>query len=146
MNNRIGIIILLVICLGLGVAVVTVKKRGSDQHDQDTKRLGTVSNELAKVSTDLTDQKDVNTTLEKDIAEQKQTFEKSLDDLTNNYSQVASNLAKTETGLRTAEQQIKERDTRIADLQAEKEALDKKAEALSESITNLNTQIADTRH
>src|SRR5438034_7274072 len=50
MNNRIGIIILLVICLGLGVAVVTVKKRAADQHDQDARNIGTASNELVKAS------------------------------------------------------------------------------------------------
>ena len=71
---------------------------------------------------------------------------KAVGDLTNNYTQVASNLAKTENDLHAAEQQVKERDTKIADLQAQNEALDKKAEALSNSITNLNSQIADTRH
>jgi chromosome segregation ATPase len=146
MNNRIGIIILLVICLGLGVAVVTVKKRAADQHDQDARTMGTVSNELAKVNTDLTDQRNVNSNLEKDIADQKQTFEKAFGDLTNSYTQVASSLANTETSLRTAEQTIKDRDTKIANLEAENQALDQKAAALSNSITNLNAQIDDTRH
>jgi len=146
MNNRIGIIILLVICLGLGVAVVTVKKRAADQHDQDARNIGMASNELVKASTDLTEQRKVNSALEKDVTDQKQTFEKALGDLTNSYTQVASNLDKTETSLRTAEQGIKERDTKIANLEAENQALDQKAAALSNSITNLNNQIDDTRH
>ena len=75
MNNRIGIIILLVICLGLGVAVVTVKKRATDQHVKDAERVVSVSNELTKVATDLTDQRKVNSTLEKDMADQKQAYE-----------------------------------------------------------------------
>jgi chromosome segregation ATPase len=146
MNNRIGVIVLLVICLGLGVAVIVVKKKASDEHLQDSKQIHSVSNQWVQASTDLEEQKKVATMLEKDLETKKQDFEKSLGELTNNLTQVSSNLAKTETSLRTAEQDLKERDAKIADLEAQNQALDKKAEALSNSITNLNTQIADTRH
>jgi len=146
MNNRIGIIVLLLISVGLGVAVITVKKSAADQHLQDSKQFHSVSNQFVQASTDLEEQKKVATMLEKDLETKKKDFEQSLTELTNNLTQVSSNLAKTETSLRTAEQDLKERDAKIADLEAQNQALDKKAEALSNSITNLNTEIADTRH
>ncbi len=146
MNNRTGVIVLLVICLALGVSVMVVKKHGADQHLQDSKQIDTLTNQLVQTTTDLDEQKKVAAMLEKDIENKKKEYEKSLDELTNNITQITANLAKAETNLQTAEQKAKEQDTKIADLETQNQALDKKAEALSNSITNLNTQITETRH
>ncbi len=145
MNNRTGIIVLIVLSLGLAIAVIVVRKKAVDQHQDDTARIETVSNQLTKASSDLEDQKRVNVAMEKDMDTQKKTFEKSLDELTNNFTQVSSNLAKTEASLQASEQQVKERDTKIADLEAQSQVLEKRASELSNEITNLNTQIDDTK-
>lgn len=145
MKNRIGLIILILISLGLIVAVVTVKKQAADQHQQDTVQIEAVSNNLTKANVALEDQKKVNVTLEKDMETQKQTFEKSLTDLTNNFTQVSANLAKTEASLQAAQQDVKQRDTKIADLEAQNQVLDKRAADLSNELTNLTTQIDDTK-
>ena len=146
MNNRIGIIILLLLCLGLGVAIMTVKKHASDQHQKDTAQIETASNQVVKVNADLDDQKKVNVTLEKDLDAKKKDYEKSLGDLTNNLTEVSANLEKTEANLRTAAKEIKERDTKISDLESQNQALDKKAETLSGEISKLTAQIDDTKH
>ena len=146
MKNSLVVIVLVLVCLGLGVAVVVIKKQSTDQHAQDTQQIGTLSNNWTKVSSELEEQKQVSTNLEKDLEAKKQEFQKSVTELTNNIAQVSANLAKTETELKAAEQKVKEQDTKIADLENQNQALDKKAESLSASITNLNTQIADTRH
>lgn len=145
MKNRIGLIILILICLGLIAALVTTKKHATEQHQQDTVQIETVSNNLTKANVALDDQKKVNVTLEKDIETQKQTFEKSLTDLTNNFTQVSANLAKTEASLHASEQEVKQRDTKIADLEAQNQALDRRAVQLSNELTNLTTQIDDTK-
>jgi len=145
MKNRIGLILLILICLGLIVALVTTKKHATDQHQQDTAQIETVSNNLTKANVSLEDQKKVNVTLEKDMEAQKQTFEKSLTDLTNNFTQVSADLAKTEAGLRASEQEVKQREAKIADLEAQNQALDKRAVDLSNALTNLTTQIDDTK-
>jgi len=145
MNNRTGLIILILLCLGLAVAVVVVKKRAGEQHLQDTAQIETVSNNLAKANGDLEDQKKVNVTLEKDMDTQKKTFEKSMTDLTNNFTEVSANLAKTEASLHASEQEIKQRDAKIADLEAQNQALDKRAAELSNDLTNLTAQIDDTK-
>src|SRR5262245_25828935 len=48
MNNRIGLIILILLCLGLAAAMIMVKKHAADQHLQDTAQIETVSNNLNK--------------------------------------------------------------------------------------------------
>jgi len=146
MTNRIGVIVLLLVCLGLGVAVMFVKRSASEQREKDTKQIDTLSNQWTKASSDLEEQKKVAVMLEKDLESKKMDYEKTVTELTNNVATVSSNLAKAETNLKTAEQQIKERDTKIADLENQNQALDKKAADLSASITNLTTQIAETRH
>jgi hypothetical protein len=77
MKNRLGLILLILICLGLIVALVTTKKHATEQHQQDAVQIETVSNNLTKANLALEDQKKVNVTLEKDMETQKQTFEKS---------------------------------------------------------------------
>jgi len=146
MNTKVGIVVLIVLCLGLGVAVLLVKKGAAEQHTEDAKQIETVSNQLVKASSDLDEQKKVAVILEKDLQSKKTEFEKSANELTNKITEVSANLTKTEASLRTAEQGLKERDGKIADLEAQNQALDKKAQALSDSLTNLNAQIADTRH
>lgn len=145
MKNRIGLIVLILVCLGLAVAVIAVRNRAAAQHEEDHARIETVSNQLAKASADFDDQKRVNATMEKDIESQKKTFEKSLDELTNNFTQVSANLEKTEATLRASEQEVKQRDSKIADLESQNQVLDKRASDLSNAITNLTTQIDDTR-
>lgn len=146
MNNRIGIIILLLLCLGLGVALVTIKKHATDQHQQDTTRIETVSNQWVKANTDLEDQKKVNDTLEKDLDVKKKEYEKSVSDLTNSLTETTANLAKTEANLRASEREVKDREAKIADLETQNQALDKKAETLNGDITRLNGLIEDTKH
>lgn len=146
MKNRIGVIALLLICLGLLVAVVMIKKQAGDQHHEDAQRIDTLSNQWTKAEGALDEQKQVATMLQKDMDSQKKTFEKSLDDLTNNYTQVSSNLAKTEATLRTTEQEVKERDAKITELESTNQNLEKDAKELEARIATLNTQIDDTRH
>jgi chromosome segregation ATPase len=71
--------------------------------------------------------------------------------LTSNYSKVSANLfevsntlTKTEVALKTSQEETAKRDAKIADLEAQNQALDKQAVDLSTAITNLNKQITET--
>jgi len=145
MKNRIGVTILILVCLGLGVAVMIVKRRAAEQHERDTAQLASVSNQLTRAGNDLEEQKRVNVTLEKDFDLKKKDFEKSLGDLTNSYTQVSSNLAQSAASLKTAEAALKDREAKIADLEAQNQALDKKADSLNADINKLTGQIEDTK-
>jgi chromosome segregation ATPase len=148
MKNQIGLIVLVVVCLGLLLGVVVVRKQAGDQHSKDTETVSDYSNRWVKTSGTLDEQKQVAALLEKDLDSQK----KSLADLTNNYTQVSanlaqtsSNLAKTDEALQASQQEVARRDAKISDLEAQNQALDKQALDLSASLTNLTTQIAATQ-
>lgn len=144
MKNRIGVIGLVVVCLVLGISLITMNKRATKQKEDDTQTILTLSNKWDKTSRDLEEQKQVNTTLEKDKESQKQTYEKALDELTNNFTQVSANLAKTETSLANLEKEMEQRNAKIAALETQNQQLDKQALDLTSALTNLTVQIADT--
>jgi chromosome segregation ATPase len=141
MKNQTGIIVLVLICLGLGIALIAIKKQAADQQHKDSEAILNLSNNWTRANNDLTEQKQVNSTLEKDVETQK----KSLGELTNNLTQVSSNLAKTEADLKASQEEMAKRDAKIAELEAQNQALDRRAQDLSASITNLTQEIATTQ-
>ena len=141
MKNQIGVIVMVIICLGLGVALIAVKKQSTNQKNRDGETIVTLSNNVAKAASDLEDQKKVNTNLEKDVETQK----KSYGELTNQFTQVSANLAKSEADVKTKQEEITKRDAKIAELEVQNQALDKQAQDLSTSITNLTLEIAATQ-
>jgi chromosome segregation ATPase len=148
MKNRIGMIVLVVICLGLGIALLMVKNKAADQQRADTESILDYSNRLMSTSAKWEEQKNVTAMLEKDLDGQKKAYK----DLTNGYTQVtvdlsqtSSNLLTTEASLKAAREETAKRDARIAELENQNQVLDKQALDLSASITNLTMQIADTQ-
>lgn len=145
MKQRIGLIILVLVCLGLAIGLVTIKKQATDLQEKDGLRIEHYSNEVANVNYQLEQQKQVNANFEKDL----ETERKALADLTNNFSQVSANLSETSNHLVKSELTLKEevakRDARINELETANQALDQKAIDLSTSITNLTLQISDTQ-
>jgi len=140
-KNQIGLAVSGVICLGLVIALFVTKNQANKEKQQDTDSIVTFSNKWVEYSDKLDDQKKVTTMLEKDLDTQK----RALGDLTNTYTEVASNLVRTETSLKTTLEVVAKRDAKSADLETQNEALDKQALDLSTSITNLTVEIADTQ-
>jgi len=147
MKNRIVLIVLGLLCLGLGIAVVTIRNNAVDQRKSDTESIMGFSNKWVETSTKLEDQKQVNALMEKDL----ETRKSAMIELTNSLLTVSSNLAdtsasltKTEASLKSNQEELAKRDAKISELEAQNQALDKQALELSASITNLNLQIADT--
>jgi septal ring factor EnvC (AmiA/AmiB activator) len=79
MKNRIGLVILIVVCLGLLVALISVNKDATKQRTEDSERISTFSNKWVTTSGQLDEQKQVAAMLEKDVDSQK----KSLGDVSN---------------------------------------------------------------
>ena len=141
MKTTIGVIILAVLCLGLGVVLFTSKKQAAEEKRKDTETISTLSNQVVATSDKLTEQKQVNLTLEKEVETRKQ----QQTELTNKITEVTAALVKTEDFLKASKQDVASRDAKIADLEKQNHELDLKAADLTTAITNLTTQIADTR-
>lgn len=148
MKNRIGVIVLVLLCLGLGVGLIASRKQASDLQQQDLERIETLSNKWVKTSSELEEQKQVAAMYEKDLDTQK----KALGELTNNFSRVSTDLtqtsaklASTEAALKTNELELAKRDARITELENQTQDLNKQASDLSNQLTNLTTEIAETQ-
>jgi len=141
MKNRIGVVILVVVCVGLGIGLISVKRQSDTERAKDTDSIQNFSNKLVVAASQVDETKQVNAELRKDL----DTERKSYSDLTNDYSQVKASLAQAETSLRTSEQEVAKRDVKIAELESQNLALDRRAQDLSLDITNLTAKIDDTQ-
>ena len=148
MKNRIGVIVLVLLCLGLGIGLLATRKQASDQQQQDTERIETLSNKWVKTSSDLEEQKQVAAMYEKDLDGQK----KALGELTNNFSRISADMAQTsaklvstEGALQTNQAELAKRDVRISELENQTQDLNKQAADLTNQLSNLTTEIADTQ-
>ncbi|MCS7337019.1 MAG: hypothetical protein NZ739_02105 [Verrucomicrobiae bacterium] len=141
MKTNIGIGILAVLCGVLAVMLVVRGKQAQTQRRADADTISALSNELVKVNYDLSDQRQVNATLERALDEQKAQAAR----LTNEVSQLQAQLAKANEELLTAQAEIAKRDAKIAELETQNQSLDQHAAELATIITNLNAQIAEVR-
>ena len=147
MKNRLAIIVLGLLCLGLAIALFTVRNNAVEQKRADGESILGFSNKWVETSTKLEDQKQVNAVMEKDLELRKQTLLELTNEFTtvsSNLSETASTLAKTEASLKSSQEEVAKRDAKISELEAQNQALDKQAIDLSASITNLTLQISDT--
>ncbi len=141
MKNLIGIIILAVLCVGLGVVLFTTKKQVKEEKAVTTNTILSLSNDVVKTSGYLTEQQQVNTMLTNDLTAARTEFAK----LTNKFTDVAATLTKTEESLKASQTAVAERDQKISALESQNRELDEKAIDLSAALTNLTTQIAETQ-
>lgn len=152
MKNRLGIIVLILICVALSIGLVWSRRDAGDRISKQTERVEYYSNQVVSTSSELHNSQKVNAELEADRERQKS----ALQGLTNLYSRTSATLEKTQTELQATqaemarqladrEKRISERDTRIAELESQNHTLDERANDLSNSITNLTGQIEDTR-
>jgi chromosome segregation ATPase len=150
MKNRIGVIalVLVLVCAGLGIALIAIKKEAAEQQRDFAVKSGALSNSWTETRELLDRQKQVNADLESDRDKRI----KEVEALTNKYveslatlAQASNNLVKTEVALKASQEETAKRDAKIAELEAQNQVLDKQAANLSTAITNLTTQIEETK-
>lgn len=147
MKNKTGLIILAIICLGLGIATIYTKKRATEQHQEDVATILTLSNKWAETTMKWEDQKQVSAELEGDLSKSRVAYSElsnSLVQANDSLEKTSATLSATESKLASTENQLKEREARITQLESANQELDKRAFELSTSITNLTAQIAET--
>jgi chromosome segregation ATPase len=141
MRNRIGIVVLVLVSVGLGIALISVKRQAVTEKTRDTEKIVTLQTNLDETTGKLAEQKRVSGMLETDLETQKKSF----GELTNTFSQVSDNLAKTEESLKATKEQVAKLEAKTAELESQNQVLDKRGQELTTSITNLTVQIADTQ-
>lgn len=141
MKNKIILVILAVVCVGLLIGLFAIKKQGEEQHSTDMNSIVDFSNQVVNAGSQINDLKQVNLALTNDLASSRQQFL----DVSNNLVTTAATLATSQSDLAGAQSQITNLNTRVADLEFQNKTLDERVNELTNTIAQLNSQITDTQ-
>ncbi len=148
MKIKLGIILLVVACVGLGIALYFTKKSGEEVHATDVVCIVDYSNQLVDVGVQLKDLREVNISLTNDLALSRQQIQELSNTLATANLVIAetkTSLAETKTSLAGAQDQITNLTVHVADLETQNKALDQHAGELTNTIAQLDAQIAYTQ-
>ncbi|MGB7748239.1 MAG: hypothetical protein WBN75_13235 [Verrucomicrobiia bacterium] len=141
MKSKLGMVVLIVACVGLIAVLVTTKMATDDRLRKDADAIVGLSNQLTTATASLIEVRQVNLILTNDLASSRQeavTF-------SNQFTEVSGTLANTKASLNYARNQITNLNSRIASLSAQNQMLDRRTAALTNAIASLNAKIADTQ-
>jgi hypothetical protein len=145
MNSKVVAILLTILCLLLAAGLIYRHNTATQDKKKDVAQIVHFSNEVVDVSGKLEEQKMVNLSLEKDFATQSE----ELKTYSNNLATVSASFAKAQvdakTAAETAREEMRKRDTRITELESERDTMTRKMNDLTNSISTLEIQIADTQ-
>src|ERR1051325_692398 len=140
MQNKIGVIVLPGLCVGLVIALFTTSHNAAEEKKKDTDKIYDFSNKVVATTGKLEEQQQVNLMLSNDVTAARTDAL----NLTNKLTEVSATLAKTAGELEATKKEVAEREAKIADLEQQNRDLDKRADELTNSITRLSTQITET--
>jgi len=148
MKIKVVIVILAVVCLGLGIAIFATKKQADEVHANDLVSIEEFSNQVVTANKQINELGQVNLTLSNDLSAAQQQLllsAEQLAQLSNNLAAASLTLADTRNSLAGAQEMVTNLNARIADLEAENKDLDEQATSLSNKLAQLTMQIENTR-
>ncbi len=144
MKGKVGVIILLIICVFLAVFIYLSQEKAKDLQSRATHNIIQLSNDLTSTSSKLTEQQDVNENLVTSL--NNRTSE--LLTVSNRLENVSLQLAKTqqeaENAAKTAQEEVAKRDARISKLEGQNDEMNGKIANLNEVLSELEKQITET--
>ena len=149
MKIKIVIVCLAVVCLGLAIALFTIKQQGDDQHHKDVDAINDFSNQLVGANSHLDELRQVNLQLTNDLAVTEQNLtlsQQQAAELSNTLASANATLERTKTNLAGAEDQIASLSTHISELEAQNKVLDQRANDLTNTIAQLSASIENTQN
>ncbi len=148
MNSKAPVVILVVLCLGLLAALVVRHNKAANEKRTDLQRIQQLSNEWATARAKLDDLEAVNASLRSD----RDSARANLDRTAAQLAQLRETLAETERRVQEAAKVLEEKTAALArleirarELESENSGLEKQAVEMRQTISALETQIADTR-
>jgi len=141
MKIKIGIIILAAVCVGLLIALIVTKKSADEQERNSASAINDLSNQLDKANISLNDLRQTNLRLNDDLSTNREIAL----EFSNRLNETVGTLADTKVSLQSAQDQITNLNSRLADLEAQNQALDQRAAELTNTIAQLSAQITDTQ-
>jgi len=156
MKSNLIAIVLILVCLGLAAALWQQNQKHAELKRTLDQTINDYSNHVTDVEGKLTDQVQVNSTLESKLTATEVKASNDLAAVQATLAVTSSNLEKTQADAKAAADKaaadaasaaaaMAERDKKIEALETQNNALDKQDAEMRASITNLNLQIDDTR-
>jgi len=149
MKIKVAIIILAVVCAGLGIAIFATKKQADDQHTTDVRSIEDFSNQVITVTKHLDELGQVNLTLSNELENARTELQmdgEKLTQLSNTLASAIATLADTRTSLVDAQEMVTNLNARITDLEAQNKDLDEQATVLSNKLAQLTLDIENTKN
>jgi chromosome segregation ATPase len=149
MKTKIIIVVLAVVCIGLGIALIAIKNQGDELHTKDVTSIGDYSNQVVNADQDIDRLSQVNLSLTNDLAlsrQQSTDLSNSLANATTTLASTKSSLASVQDQVVTLTNQVSTMNSQIADLESQNRVLDQRATDLTNTIAQLNAQIEDTEN
>lgn len=144
MKGRVALVILILICAGLGIGLLVRHNQALHESEIALAQITTLSNTVKQTQEQVDELKAVNLNLETNLFGR--THE--LESVSNNLISVAATLAKTEAEAKAAAEaaaaEMAKRDARINELQGQNDEMTTKMTELNTSLGNLEQQIAAT--
>lgn len=144
MKGRVGIIILVIVCVGLGIGLLVRHKQAVHENVVAQDRILNLSNNVVQTQLKVDELNTVNRTLETNLFGR--THE--LENVSNSFVSVSATLAKTQAEAKQAADaaaaEMAKRDAKIAELQGQNDDMTKRMLELNSSLGNLEKQIAAT--
>jgi len=134
MKTQLGVIILVVVCVGLCIALLVGKNQADKRQKTDAYTILDFSNQLTMANISLDDLRQVNLTLTNDLDISRQT----LVTMSNQYIAISASFSDAKTALKAAQYQI-------TSLEVQNQALDQRVTEMTNAIANLSAQIAETQ-
>ncbi len=141
MKIKIAIIVLAIAIVGLGIALFAIKKQAEEQQTKDAATIADLSGQVMSAKKQIDDLGQVNIVLTNDLAASRQ----QLAQLSNSLASAAAALNSTRSSLLSAQNQITNLITHIADLEVQNKVLDQRAGELTNSLAQLTASIEKTQ-
>lgn len=144
MKGRVILVILIVICVGLGIGLLVRHNQAEHEGTQARTQISKLSNDVVQTQAKVDELNSVNQTLETNLMGRT----KELETTSNNFMSVSAALAKTQADAKAAAEaaaaEMAKRDAKIAELQGQNDEMTKRMLDLNSSLGTLEKQIADT--
>jgi septal ring factor EnvC (AmiA/AmiB activator) len=148
MKIKIAMLVFAVVALALAVVLFVTRQRAAEQRTLDMETILYHSNQWVTTQEKLDKEVQVTALLHRDL----DTLKSEYGDMSNVVNQTLDKLTATEVALSTtkdslkaAQETVRQREADIAALKNQNSELDQQARDLTVAITNLTTQIEDTR-
>ncbi|MBC8001777.1 MAG: hypothetical protein H7X97_04235 [Opitutaceae bacterium] len=148
MKAKIAILVLVLFCVGLGIGLVSIQNKATEEKQKDVANIVNLSNNVVQTQKKLDEEKTVTLTLETNLVQRKSEIENLSNDLASTKTSLTkaqqdAKLAAAEILKRDAE--IAKRDVEIAKLQGDVDEKTQKMLDLNSSLDKLEKEIQSTQ-